>query len=43
VTGLLNNTWDVSTLVLASPARELETLKTLAKLVRMGLLRLAVP
>ncbi|HLM47924.1 MAG TPA: DUF4388 domain-containing protein [Myxococcaceae bacterium] len=43
VTGLLNNTWDVSTLVLASPARELETLKTLAKLVRMGLLRLTHP
>jgi hypothetical protein len=30
----------VSTLVLASPARELETLKTLAKLMRMGLLQL---
>jgi hypothetical protein len=39
VAGLINGTWDVSTLVLASPARELETLKTLAKLVRMGLLR----
>ncbi|WNG48963.1 DUF4388 domain-containing protein [Archangium minus] len=40
VAGLVNGTWDVSTLVLASPVRELETLKTLAKLVRMGLLRL---
>ncbi|HZI13410.1 MAG TPA: hypothetical protein VE153_23725, partial [Myxococcus sp.] len=39
VVGLINGTWDVSTLVLASPARELETLKTLAKLVRMGLLK----
>jgi hypothetical protein len=36
----INGSWDVSTLVLASPARELDTLKTLAKLVRMGLLRL---
>ncbi|QRK07888.1 DUF4388 domain-containing protein [Archangium violaceum] len=40
VAGLVNGTWDVSTLVLASPVRELETLKTLAKLVRMGLLLL---
>jgi Domain of unknown function (DUF4388) len=39
VVGLINGSWDVSTLVLASPARELETLKTLAKLVRMGLLQ----
>jgi hypothetical protein len=38
--GLINGIWDVSTLVLASPARELDTLKTLAKLVRMGLLRM---
>ena len=40
VVGLINGNWDVSTLVLASPARELETLKTLAKLMRMGLLRM---
>jgi hypothetical protein len=40
VAGLVNGAWDVSTLVLASPARELETLKTLAKLMRMGLLHL---
>ncbi|MCY1076690.1 DUF4388 domain-containing protein [Archangium lansingense] len=39
VAGLVNGSWDVSTLVLASPARELETLKTLAKLMRMGLLQ----
>jgi hypothetical protein len=40
VAGLINGDWDVSTLVLASSARELETLKTLAKLKRMGLLQL---
>jgi hypothetical protein len=40
VLGLVNGAWDVSSLVLASPVRELETLKTLAKLMRMGLLRL---
>jgi hypothetical protein len=39
VAGLINGQWDVSTLVLASPLRELDTLKTLAKLVRMGLLQ----
>lgn len=38
VAALLNNQWDVSTLVLASPMRELETLKTFSKLVRMGML-----
>jgi hypothetical protein len=43
IVGLVSGTWDVSTLVLASPARELETLKTLAKLLRMGLLRLTYP
>jgi len=36
---LVNGTWDVSTIVLASKARELDTLKTLLKLRRMGLLR----
>ena len=40
VSGLINGAWDVSTLVLASPARELDTLKMREKLVRMGLLRL---
>lgn len=39
VASLVNGQWDVSTVVLASPARELETLRTLSKLVRMGLLR----
>ncbi|KFA90121.1 DUF4388 domain-containing protein [Archangium violaceum] len=40
VSALVNGSWDVSTLVLASSARELETLKTLAKLMRMGLLQM---
>ncbi|MFL5358320.1 DUF4388 domain-containing protein [Archangium sp.] len=40
VLGLINGDWDVSSLVLASSSRELDTLKTLAKLTRMGLLRL---
>ncbi|MFY0530363.1 DUF4388 domain-containing protein [Archangium gephyra] len=40
VAGLINGSWDVSTLVLASPSRELDTLKTLTKLKRMGLLQL---
>ena len=35
---LVNGAWDVSTIVLASPNRELETLKCLSKLNRMGLL-----
>ena len=38
--GLVNGSWDVSTLVLASPMRELDTLRTLAKLARMGLVAL---
>lgn len=38
VASLINGTWDVSTIVLASPQRELETLKALAKLNRMGLI-----
>jgi hypothetical protein len=36
VASLLNGSWDVSTVVLASQGRELETLKTLKKLTRMG-------
>ncbi len=43
IAGLVNGSWDVSTLVLASPARELDTLRTLAKLVRMGLVQLTMP
>jgi hypothetical protein len=38
VASLINGKWDVSTIVLASPTRELETLKALSKLTRMGLL-----
>ncbi len=38
VASLANGTWDVSTIVLASHSRELETLKCLNKLMRMGLL-----
>lgn len=41
VASLVNGTWDVSTIVLASQTRELETLKCLSKLSRMGLLRAA--
>lgn len=42
VAGLINGLWDVSTVVLASPLRELETLKALAKLTRLGLLRTTI-
>jgi hypothetical protein len=42
IAGLVNGTWDVSTLVLAVPARELDTLRTLAKLQRMGLVQLSL-
>lgn len=37
VASLANGKWDVSTIVLASHVRELDTLKYLLKLVRMGL------
>ncbi len=37
VASLINGSWDVSTIVLASQNRELETLRCLAKLKRMGL------
>jgi hypothetical protein len=39
VASLVNGSWDVATIVLASQSRELETLKSLAKLSRMGMLR----
>lgn len=39
VASLVNGLWDVSTIVLASQSRELETLKCLAKLSRLGLIR----
>jgi hypothetical protein len=42
IAGLVNGTWDVSTLVLAVPARELDTLRTLSKLQRMGLVQLSL-
>ncbi len=40
VASLVNGRWDVATIVLASPSRELETLKCLVKLQRTGQLRL---
>ncbi len=39
IASLVNGQWDVSTIVLASQARELETLKCLSKFARLGLLR----
>lgn len=39
VASLVNGKWDVATIVLASQSRELETLKCLAKLARMGLVQ----
>lgn len=39
----ITNRWDVSTLVLASPLRELETLRALARLVRLGVVRVDPP
>jgi hypothetical protein len=38
VASLVNGSWDISTIVLASPTRELETLRALGKLPRQGLL-----
>ncbi|MEW5850648.1 MAG: DUF4388 domain-containing protein [Myxococcota bacterium] len=40
VAGRINGRWDVSSLVLASPFREVETLKCLRKLVRLDLVTL---
>jgi DNA-binding Lrp family transcriptional regulator len=37
----VNGTWDVSSIALACPLREVETLKALRKLVRLGLVDLA--
>jgi hypothetical protein len=39
VASLVNGSWDVSTIVLASQSRELDTLKALSKMRRLGLLR----
>jgi hypothetical protein len=36
----LQTGWDVSSVVLASPAKELDTLKSITRLVRLGVLRL---
>ncbi|WP_242336052.1 MULTISPECIES: DUF4388 domain-containing protein [unclassified Anaeromyxobacter] len=40
VAGRLNGKWDVASIALASPLREVETLKALRKLVRLGLVEL---
>jgi hypothetical protein len=42
VMGRINGRWDVASIALASPLREVETLKSLRKLFRLGLLDLAV-
>jgi hypothetical protein len=39
VANLVNGIWDVSTITLASSVREIDTLKALNRLVRMGLIR----
>jgi hypothetical protein len=43
VVELINDRWDVASLVLASPLREVETLKTLRKLHRMEGIELLLP
>ncbi len=43
IAALINGRWDVSTVVLASQQRELDTLKALYKLRRLGLLREVTP
>ncbi len=40
VAGRVNGRWDVASIALASPLREVETLKALRKLVRLGVVRL---
>ncbi len=40
VSDRVNGRWDVASIALASPLREVETLKALRKLVRLGLVRL---
>lgn len=40
VASRLNGAWDVASVALSSPLREVETLKTLRKLVRLGLVEL---
>jgi hypothetical protein len=43
VAGRVNGSWDVASIALASPLREVETLKALRKLVRLGLVDLGDP
>jgi DNA-binding Lrp family transcriptional regulator len=43
VAGRLNGAWDVASVTLASPLREVETLKVLRRLVRLGLVTLREP
>lgn len=43
VAGRLNGAWDVASVALASPLREVETLKSLRKLARLGLVELREP
>jgi hypothetical protein len=43
VASRVNGQWDVASIALASPLREVETLKALRKLLRLGLLDLAEP
>ncbi len=40
VAGRVNGAWDVASIALACPLREVETLKSLRKLVRLGLIDL---
>lgn len=39
IASMVNGRWDISTIILASQSRELDTLKSLHKLYRMGLVR----
>ena len=41
VAGRINGNWDVASIALASPLREVETLKAIRKLRRLGLIDLA--
>ncbi len=43
VAGRINGSWDVASIALACPLREVETLKSIRKLVRLGLVDLAAP
>lgn len=43
VAGRVNGTWDVAAIALGCPLREVETLKAVRKLVRLGLVELSLP